>query len=72
MKRILNAKLRRRTIDTLAFTARRECVAAVARVVRAHREVLAALLEAEVHPLPVALPSTHSTHYLVIRHGLAR
>ena len=59
----------RRTIDTLDFEARRECVAAGARVVRAHRTVLATLLDPEAPPLPAPSPSTH---HLVNRHGLAR
>lgn len=59
----------RRTIDTLDFAARRECVAAGARIVRAHRTVLAALLDPEAPPLPA---DSLSTHHSVPRHGLAR
>ena len=59
----------RRTIDTLDFEARRECVAAGTRVVRSHRAVLAALLDPGAPPLPAPSPSTH---HLVNRHGLAR
>ena len=58
----------RRAIDTLDFAARRECVAAGARVVRDHRAVLAALLDPEAEPLPEESPSTH---HLVNRHGMA-
>ena len=59
----------RRAIDTLDFAARRECVAAGARVVRGHRAVLAALLGPEAPPLQADAPATH---HLVNRHGLAR
>jgi NTE family protein len=59
----------RRTIDTLDFAARRECVAAGARVVRAHRGILTALLDPEAPPVPADSPTTH---HFVDRHGLAR
>ncbi len=43
----------RRTIDTLDFTSRRECVAAGLRAVRAQRCALAELFDGATHPLSV-------------------
>lgn len=61
----------RRTIDTLDFAARRECVAAGVRVVRAHREGLAALLAPVASAPPGGSDSTSSLR-LVPPHGMAR
>lgn len=58
----------RRTIDTLDFAARRECIAAGLRVVRSQRSVLASLLNPEETPRTADFGPSH---HLVPSHALA-